>query len=71
MSEVLKSTKRKYKWEIELPKINPELCIGCGECKAICPMEALIITSEIIFIDENKCGKCRLCAAVCPVEAIN
>jgi len=71
MSEVLKSTKRKHKWEIELPKINLELCIGCGECKAICPTEALIITSEIIFIDENKCGKCRLCAAVCPVEAIS
>jgi Na+-translocating ferredoxin:NAD+ oxidoreductase subunit B len=53
------------------PKVNPELCMGCGECEAICPISAISIIDGVAFIDESKCRKCRLCVTVCPSEAIS
>lgn len=53
------------------PKVNSELCIGCGECEAICPTSAISIIDGVAFIDESKCRKCRLCVTVCPSEAIS
>ena len=53
------------------PKVDPDLCMGCGECEAICPANAISFINDVAFIDESKCEKCRLCVAVCPVEAIN
>lgn len=44
-------------------------CLGCGACKAICPVEAITEGSPY-KIDENKCIECGACAAQCPVSAI-
>ncbi len=51
---------------------NPELCIQCGFCTAVCPTGALYVdpnTMEIVF-DADRCSGCELCVPVCPVRAM-
>lgn len=52
------------------PKVDTELCMGCGSCEEICPTGAIHIVDNIAFIDNDLCKKCRLCVTVCPAEAI-
>jgi uncharacterized protein (DUF362 family) len=47
-----------------------EKCIGCGECKKICPKKAVIIVDETASIDYSKCIRCYCCQEVCPANAI-
>jgi len=51
--------------------VNKNVCIGCGGCVGICPVEAISLTEEgIAQIDYNKCIKCLSCQNFCPVNAI-
>lgn len=70
-SQAVKPKSPKRIDEIPFPRIDPEFCIDCGECRIICPSKALVTLNDAVFINETKCSKCRLCAAVCPVEAIH
>ncbi|MGM0609971.1 MAG: ATP-binding protein [Thermodesulfobacteriota bacterium] len=50
----------------ELPEIDPDLCVECGECLEHCKFGA--ISNNFQVIKEN-CEGCGVCAYVCPVEA--
>jgi len=52
--------------------INLSLCIGCGRCVPLCPMEAITLGDETSSIDPNECAECGTCyrAEICPVDAI-
>jgi ferredoxin len=52
--------------------IDQTLCIGCGECVPLCPMEAISLGDETSSIDPNECAECGTCsrAEICPVDAI-
>ena len=56
------------------PKINKELCIGCGACVGICPdVFEIDDDGKAKIIDLEACEKCD-CEMVkenCPVEAID
>ncbi|WP_096430877.1 DUF362 domain-containing protein [Labilibaculum antarcticum] len=52
------------------PKINIELCIGCGACVDICPSKAIHIEDGKAKITITNCKKCRACINACPVGAI-
>lgn len=50
--------------------IDPQVCINCKECIAICPMDAIKDVFGYAEIDEDRCVRCRMCLTVCPVDAI-
>jgi ferredoxin len=47
-----------------------EKCIGCGECRRICPKKAVNIVDEIANIDYSKCISCYCCQEICPANAV-
>lgn len=66
-------------WRVYRPVIDPELCIGCGNCGRICPEGVCYPNPGELKNKKNKiyfsrdldfCKGCGLCAEVCPVKAI-
>jgi uncharacterized protein (DUF362 family)/NAD-dependent dihydropyrimidine dehydrogenase PreA subunit len=51
------------------PFVN-ERCIGCGECKQICPRDAITILDGVAIIQYDKCIQCYCCHEICPVEGM-
>lgn len=58
------------------PKINNDICIGCGRCYVSCfdgAHQALNWDKELrkISLNKDNCVGCHLCSLVCPVQAIS
>ncbi len=53
-------------------KIDPEICINCGECVKVCQFESIIENheKEVHEVLINSCEGCATCQLVCPVDAI-
>ena len=49
---------------------DPDACSGCGECAAICPVEAVKMTDSTPVTDAGWCIGCGVCASVCPSDAV-
>ncbi len=50
--------------------VMTEKCIGCGECKSICPKQAIKLVDEMAVVNYSECIRCYCCHEVCPVDAI-
>ena len=48
------------------PQVDPKQCVGCGECKRVCPANAITIRNRIADIDKKKCIRCFCCQEFCP-----
>ena len=51
-------------------EINPDKCIGCGACLAVCPVGAHLVGEGSHSIDRTKCTGCGACADQCFAEAL-
>lgn len=45
-------------------------CIGFGNCKNVCPFDAIEIVDGIAVVDTDKCKACGKCVAECPKHLI-
>lgn len=54
-----------------VPRVNREICTGCGRCVDNCPGKAMKLTSKKAEISPEKCIGCGECVHICPVSAIS
>lgn len=51
--------------------VDPEKCVGCGECVDICPVEVYELQDEkSVPVNEEECVGCESCIEVCEEDAI-
>ena len=51
--------------------IDPEVCIRCNTCEAICPVQAITHDSRNYVVDADKCNLCMACISPCPTGSID
>ncbi len=54
-----------------IAKVNEDICVGCGTCVNMCPVEAPELVDTLAVINNDRCIGCGVCAHHCPEEAIN
>jgi len=55
---------------MEYLKVDPELCVECGQCSMVCEVDALEAEWGKTKVIEDLCILCGLCVEFCPVEAL-
>ncbi len=51
--------------------LDPDRCVGCGLCQAVCPHGVLAVADGCArIVDRDGCMECGACARNCPVEAL-
>ena len=62
-----------------LPRVDPELCNGCGKCVTVCPVEAMTLVSandphrrrrRKAVLNAEICLGCGVCTRVCPTDGL-
>lgn len=46
-------------------------CLGCGDCKAVCPENAIEVTDRLAKVDPDRCISCGACITTCPKKIID
>lgn len=53
-------------------EVDPDKCVSCGACTAVCAVEALEMTADWSLVHhDDKCLECMLCVKACPMRAIH
>jgi L-aspartate semialdehyde sulfurtransferase ferredoxin len=61
-----------YREEKNVVKHDPELCVNCGACIALCPTKAFSFDEKgKLAYDEDKCVLCGMCLDACPRRALS
>lgn len=51
-------------------RLDPEKCLGCGQCEEFCKFDAIRMENDKAVISELDCEGCGVCQLVCPGGAI-
>jgi benzoyl-CoA 2,3-dioxygenase component A len=51
--------------------IDPEICIRCNTCEAICPVGAITHNDRNYVVDAETCNLCMACISPCPTGSID
>ena len=51
--------------------IDPEICIRCNTCEAICPVQAISHDAYNYVVDAGICNLCMACISPCPTGSID
>lgn len=46
-------------------------CLGCGDCKAVCPVGAIKVEGRLAEVDPDVCIGCGACISACPKHIID
>lgn len=46
-------------------------CLGCGDCKAVCPENAIEVSGRLAQVDPDRCISCGACIVACPKKLID
>ncbi len=46
-------------------------CLGCGDCKAVCPENAISVQGRLAQVDPDRCISCGACITACPKDIID
>lgn len=52
------------------PRIDRNLCVGCGQCVNHCANKGVYVENKKAFINEENCVGCGYCISYCPRGAI-
>lgn len=70
----LKEIFHKSKEKSHRPVVNLDLCIACGKCEGVCPVDGKAVHSgngNKAKYDYSKCIRCYCCQEICPAKAIS
>lgn len=51
-------------------KLCSYACLGCGDCKNVCPENAIEVDGKLAHVDPDKCISCGACISACPKHII-
>lgn len=54
-----------------LSQVDPQACIGCGDCADFCQFSALSLSDGHAVVDPTLCMGCGVCTNHCPQEALS
>ena len=46
-------------------------CLGCGDCKSVCPENAISVEARLAQVDPDRCVSCGACISTCPKNIID
>ena len=70
----LKQLFSKSKEKTHRPVVDLNLCIACGKCEGVCPVDGKAVHSgngNKAKYDYSKCIRCYCCQEICPAKAIS
>lgn len=55
---------------LPVPKVNSNLCTGCGTCSRVCQFNAIVSLKSTAMVFPELCHGCGACSQLCPASAI-